>query len=122
MLISERIKEICKSRGISVSKIEKELGFGNGTIGKWGKSGRTPTYDRIYAVAEYLGVPVFELTGEKKPASETGDGNDEELIRLLRLAPDDLKAGILVQIKVALAQRGLLPRQQEPPAHGPGTD
>ena len=74
MLISERIKEICKSRGISVSKIEKELGFGNGTIGKWGKSGRTPTYDRIYAVAEYLGVPVSELTGEKNTDPQEGAG------------------------------------------------
>ena len=33
MLISDRIKEICKERGISLSKIEKEIGLGNGTIG-----------------------------------------------------------------------------------------
>ena len=33
MIISDRIKEICKERGISLSKIEKEIGLGNGTIG-----------------------------------------------------------------------------------------
>lgn len=93
MLISDRIKEICKERGISLSKIEKEIGLGNGTIGKWGKNGRTPTYDRISAVAEYLEVSVSDLTGEeelKNPAPTNGDGLNEEFMKLFQaLSPEE---------------------------------
>lgn len=93
MLISDRIKEICKERGISLSKIEKEIGLGNGTIGKWGKNGRTPTYDRISAVAEYLEVSVSDLTGEeeiKNPVPTNGDGPNEEFMKLFQaLSPEE---------------------------------
>lgn len=111
MLISDRIKEVCKEKGISVSKIEKDIGLGNGTIGKWGKNGRTPTHDRLVLVAKYLGVSVSYLTGETDeenppPLSvDLGDGKtkinpalisedrlDSELIkRLVSLSPQELE-------------------------------
>lgn len=47
------------------------------------------------------------------PPTEKVDGMEEELIQIFRLLPDDLKAGILAQIKAVLVQRGLLPSQSE---------
>ena len=48
-------------------KLEKQLNLGNGTIGKWGKNGRQPTYDKAVAVASALGVSAdYLLTGEQK--------------------------------------------------------
>ena len=71
--ITDRIKEICAQKGTSMYKLEKQLNLGNGTIGKWGKNGRQPTYDKAVAVANALGVSAdYLLTGEQKekPASE----------------------------------------------------
>ena len=60
----EKIKALCKEKGTSMYKLEKELNLGNGTIGKWGKNGRVPNYANLFAVASALGVTVAELTGE----------------------------------------------------------
>ena len=65
--IADRIKEICAQKGTSMYKLEKQLNLGNGTIGKWGKNGRQPTYDKAVAVANALGVSAdYLLIGEQK--------------------------------------------------------
>ena len=58
----DKIKAICKEKKTSISKLEKQLGFGNGVIGRWDKS--VPSYERLAAVANALDVPVSYLTGE----------------------------------------------------------
>ena len=93
----DKIRELCKKNGTSIFKLEKQLGFGNGVIGRWDKA--VPSYERLSAVASALGVTVAELTGE---ADEKGIKNspstdhsaeaalDEELIRrLLLLTPEE---------------------------------
>lgn len=57
----ERIKAICEKRGISVSKLELDLGFGANAIYKWKVS--DPRSSMIKKVAEYLGVSVDYLLG-----------------------------------------------------------
>lgn len=64
MELYEQIKKLCKINGTSMSAIEKQLGMGNGTIGKWGKNGRVPNYANLCAVADALGITVAELTDE----------------------------------------------------------
>ena len=83
--IADRIKEICAQKGTSMYKLEKQLNLGNGTIGKWGKNGRQPTYDKAVAVANALGVSAdYLLTGEQKekPAPDWDglSGKDKRLI------------------------------------------
>lgn len=59
----ERVKAICKERKIPLSKLEKDLGFGNGYIGQLRK-GTFPT-DRLMLIAEYLSVdPTYLISGE----------------------------------------------------------
>ena len=64
----ERIKELCKERGIAISRLERALGFANGYIGGLRK-GTLPA-DRMQKVAEYLGVsPQYLMGGEEQPQS-----------------------------------------------------
>lgn len=57
----EIIRELCKKKGISVTTLESELGFGNGSLTK----GTSPRGDRLLAVARYFHVPIeYLLTGE----------------------------------------------------------
>lgn len=56
----EKVKKICKERKIPISKLEKECGFCNGYIGQL-KKGIFPS-DRLIKIANYLGVPLSELS------------------------------------------------------------
>lgn len=78
MTIFERIESLRKSKGISQGKLEKELGFSNGSISKWKTS--TPNSDRLQKLADYFGVTVsYLLTGEE---SESGYYLNEETAKM----------------------------------------
>ena len=58
-MIFDKIKEICKEKGISITYLEKQAGLSNGAIGKWKDS--SPTVDKLNAVAKVLKVKIDEL-------------------------------------------------------------
>lgn len=64
-MLYEKIQEICDSKGITVSGLEKDLGFSNSTIRKWKNS--SPSIENLKKVADYFGITVDELiSGEKE--------------------------------------------------------
>lgn len=72
MTCVDRIKSICKERKIPISRLEKDLHFANGYIGKI-KKGVLPA-DRLAKVSEYLSVSTDYLLGteKEKPADKSG--------------------------------------------------
>lgn len=71
----EQIKKLCSDNNTSVKALEKELGFGNGTIRRWDTN--APSFDKIVMVANRFNVPVSYLTGEetkKAPTQTDGRG------------------------------------------------
>ncbi len=69
MTVFERIEELRKSTGISQGKLEKELGFSNGSISKWKNS--TPKSDRLQKLADYFGVSVeYLMTGKENELND----------------------------------------------------
>ena len=58
-MLYDKIKEICKEKGVSVAAIEKKAGLKSGAISKWNVS--SPTAKNIQAVAKELGVKVDNL-------------------------------------------------------------
>lgn len=59
MNTKEKVIEVCKSKGVSVSKLEKDLGYGNGSIMK----ASSISADRVIEIADYLHISVDELLG-----------------------------------------------------------
>ncbi len=55
----EKIKELCRDKNISISELERVLGLGHGTVGKWDTN--TPSVTNALAVAEYFKVPLKSL-------------------------------------------------------------
>ena len=55
-MILEKILKLAEKNSISVSCLEKTLGFGNGTIKKWGES--SPSVNKLKKVADYFGVSI----------------------------------------------------------------
>lgn len=69
MGLYEQIRDIAKTRGYSVNRLEQELGFARSSINKFNKN--TPSADKIQKIADLLNVSVeYLMTGEEK--EETG--------------------------------------------------
>lgn len=62
MDVTARIKALCEERNISVRKLERDLGIGNGSVLRWSK--QIPNADTLLRAAEYFGVTVGYLLGE----------------------------------------------------------
>ena len=59
----ERIKTLCADNKVTIRALEKEFGFGNGTIARWNEN--RPSIDKVKAVADYFGVTIDELLKEE---------------------------------------------------------
>lgn len=68
MTAYEVIESLCIKKGIAVTALEKELGFGRGSIGKM-KNGSDLSFKRMQKIAEYFKVPIESFTG-KEPQAE----------------------------------------------------
>ena len=69
-MILEKIRHLCSEEKITITKLERILEFGNGTIRNWGD--KNPTLDKIKKVAEHFNVSVDALMDEMKiPSKES---------------------------------------------------
>ena len=69
----ETIKTLCKERGIAVTALEKELGFGRGSIGKLRNS--QTSAERLQKIADYFNVTVDYLVNGSDASSLTSKDN-----------------------------------------------
>lgn len=60
----ERICELIKKKGLSVSAVEKQLGFGNGAIKRFDKN--SPSIDKIISLSAFLNVSIDYLVYGKE--------------------------------------------------------
>ena len=51
----DTLKKICIEHNTSVSRLEKDLGFSNGSLSKG-----IPRADRLYKISQYLYTPLSE--------------------------------------------------------------
>ena len=97
------IRVSCKNQGSSITKMEKDLKFANGTVGKWANGKRYPPKDKLLLVSDFLQISIEELMGEeqkeKPSALETvslsgRSPEDAELVRKIMAASDAKKNAI----------------------------
>ncbi len=91
------IAELCKKNNLAITALERELGFGRGSIGKL-RTGST-TLERLQKIADYFGVTVEYLSSGK-----------EETEKETQLKPKDQKdiKEILANTEQLLKQDGLM--------------
>lgn len=98
--VVNKIREIATDRGLSLTKVEEALNYGNGSIGKWKSARKFAPYDRIVAIASYLGVSVETLTGEKEtPAPADTDADEALKFALWGDASSDMDADDLDDVR-----------------------
>jgi len=72
----EKIVEMCKLKGIPVSRVEKDLGLGNGSLNP--KKASDIKSQRLFKILNYLGVTFEEFYGMPlAPFNEEYEGEDE---------------------------------------------
>ena len=72
MIISERIFEILKSKGMSQNAFAKKVGLASSTISDWKTKKTNPSADKIMDICEVLKVTPEQLL--------TGKGIDEDYV------------------------------------------
>lgn len=107
-----RYANLCEAVGKAPNVVAAEVGVkSSGTVTGW-KNGAIPRPSVLAKLAEYFGVSVYELTGEKKkPTPEDGDGLDEgaleqEFMRWFRMQPLDRQKEILFDLVQAVPGPG----------------
>ena len=55
------IKELCKKKGLTVTQLENELDYGNGSLAK----SKSMSAERMYQISKYFGVSMeYLMTGK----------------------------------------------------------
>lgn len=81
----ERVRDLCREQKTSITKLEAQLDFSNGYIGKWAKRPSSPPYEKLTSIAQALGVTVEDLTGEEQKEKPSTVGEMD----LSSLSPED---------------------------------
>lgn len=84
MGIYERIQTKATEKGISIKKLEQEVGIGNGVIKRWNTS--SPQCNKLLLVANYLQISIeWLITG--KITNELTE-NEKELLKNFKTLPE----------------------------------
>lgn len=67
--IVERVKHLCKMKGVSVSQMQQDLSLPQGGVYKWNK--HTPSFPALQKMSEYFGVSIdYILHGKDEHEAE----------------------------------------------------
>lgn len=69
-MIVDNIRRLCADRGISLYRLERDTGLGNGTVARWNES--SPSVERLRLVADYFDVSLDDLI-RHSPEKEEGE-------------------------------------------------
>lgn len=100
----QNVKKYCAKNGIKPTVACRESGAGVNLISQMENRGTVPSIERVQLLAEYLGVTVSDLLGEKKePIPVSGDGRTREFIELFSMLTATEQALVIAQIKGILS-------------------
>ena len=101
MTTKDKIRKLCKERGTSANKLEKEVGLSQGYISKL--STMVPSSNKLQKIADYFGVTTDELLGDNVYCKYTEPMIDDSALDvgqyinnvINRLRDDSGNAGIM---------------------------
>ena len=102
-LFVQNIKYFCNLQGIKPTVACRESGVGSSFINNV-ERGQTPSVAKVQMLAEYLGVTVSELLGEKKEPTAQDDGlsgGERALIALFRQLTPEQQEMVIRMVQAA---------------------
>ena len=105
MGIVDRIRTLCEEKGITINKLEKEVGIGRGNIARWDK--HRPNIVNVQKVADYFGVTTdYILTGNENKPTENGELTEtqrEAMDLIMKMSDEQLKV-FVATLKAAMKE------------------
>lgn len=101
-----RISKLISAKDLSFASVERQLGFGNGSIKRWDKS--MPSIDKVALLANFLNVSIDYLFTGKEPTITDNSASalptilsDDEtnLIELYRKLPERKQNEFIGELK-----------------------
>lgn len=83
----ERIRCVCKEKGVSIAQMEKDFDWSQGVISRWTKN--SPSIDKVMEVIHYLKVDYVTILGEL----EFLDQGQEDVKEISEKLFDETEAG-----------------------------
>lgn len=95
MALLDRIKILCKEKGVSQRKMEQDIGISNGASSKWENS--SPGIEILQKLSSYFNVSInYLITGETTSAAlNTNDEKDIEKYIKHTLSALDTQNGLM---------------------------
>lgn len=113
----DRILELLEQKGVSGSKMSRDLGFSNAVFYQWKNRQQNPSADKVAKMADYFGVSVDYLLGktDKKnsPVEITDEEARDEFVGFYGVIKKDLTEGDLEDIKKLMRLRAELNRSDK---------
>lgn len=96
MDILDRIKKLCKLKGITLSRMEKDIGLSQGAAYKWKNS--SPSLEVLEKLSNFFNVSVdYIMSGNEKEKPEIPNFEPEhlELIELYSKLKEEQKSAVI---------------------------
>lgn len=97
MNILDVVAKLCAEHNITLTELERRLGFGQGSIGKWKDS--TPKVDKIIAIANYFHVTTDYIMGISSYDDDLTTQPNDRTVNTLKEAECDGMAGSSFDIR-----------------------
>lgn len=106
MQFSLRFKQLCKDRGITQKQALADMGFHRNACQSWSEG--KPSAETLLKISEYFGISTDEVLGveNKKTASLSGSGNEEEFMQLLSMLSPEEQERELAYLREIVRRRG----------------
>jgi len=82
---------LCAQKGITPSAAAKEIGINKAAVSNWKYRKNGPSDVTLQKIADYFGVPVSELTGEKEKAPGLTEKDRRDVAKLVENIMSDME-------------------------------
>lgn len=91
MLTYDKIKMLCKKKGVTITGTEKELGFARGSLCKVDTN--KPSMEKVQKLANYFEVSVEYLMSENEHSTELTRKDERDIAKDLNSIMEKLSSG-----------------------------
>lgn len=91
MLTYDKIKMLCKKKGVTITGTEKELGFARGSLCKVDTN--NPSMEKVQKLANYFEVSVEYLMSENEHSTELTRKDERDIAKDLNSIMEKLSSG-----------------------------
>ena len=106
--IGKRLKELRAARRLTQEAVARGINCSSVTYSRYENGKREPSLEMLAKLAEFYGVSIDHLFGNKPPAESELSDYELDLLKALRNVPDSVKDDILDFLNMKMSKREAL--------------